>query len=195
MAVVLAFVDFSDATITVVRMAREIARVFGWKLILMHISTPDAESEGQRLRTNVSRQGVASEMRNYHNELKILAIECKKLGVDTSALLIRGRSSRGNPVPKMVSEIKRVTPALIVMGTHQHGHLFEAMFGSATSKVVHKAPCPIMLIPSKNRFMKWPKVKWSAPAELLPGRSEKTRSIRHPGARKTAGLSITAMPQ
>lgn len=158
MAVALAFVDFSDATITVVRMAREIARVFGMKLILMHTSTPDAETEGQRLRTNVSREGVASEMRNYPNELKILAIECKKLGVDTSALLIRGRSSRGNPVPKMISELKRVKPALIVMGTHQHGRLFEAMFGSASTQVVHKAACPILLIPSQNRSVKWPKM-------------------------------------
>jgi nucleotide-binding universal stress UspA family protein len=159
MGTALAFVDSSDATGAIVRIACEIARALDLKLILMHVSTPDAESEEGELRTDISRQGVATEMHRYHQELDILAAQCTDKGVETSALLVRGRSSRGNPVPKMVSEIKRVKPALIVMGTHQHGHLFEAIFGSATSKVVHNAPCPIMLIPSKNRFVKWPKVR------------------------------------
>jgi len=153
MAVALAFVDFSDATGTIVRTAREFAHALGVKLILMHVSTPDVDAEGPRLRTDVSRQGVAGEMHGYHRELKILAAECSKLGVDTSALLVRGRSSRGNPVPKMIRELKRVKPALIIMGTHQHGRLFEAMFGSASTKVIHKAACPILLIPSQNRSL------------------------------------------
>src|SRR5580692_284066 len=137
MAVALAFMDFSEPTGTVVRMAREIAQAFGMKLILMHVSTPDVETEGARFRTDVSRQGVAGEMHRYHRELQMLASECSKLGVETSGLLVRGDSSRGNPVPKMIGELKRIKPALIIMGTHQHGRIFETMFGSATSKVIH----------------------------------------------------------
>lgn len=156
MAVALAFVDFSHATITVVRMAREVARALGMKLILMHVSTPDVDAEGGQIRRDASRQGVAAEMHRYHKELNVLAAECTKLGVDTSALLVRGHSMRGNPVPKMIKELKRVKPALIVMGTHQHGGLFETIFGSASAKVIHKATCPILLIPSQNRSIKWP---------------------------------------
>jgi nucleotide-binding universal stress UspA family protein len=162
MAVALAFVDFSDATVTVLRMAREVAGALGMKLILMHVSTPDAEMEGQRQRTNLSRGAIAREMHHYHRELKILALECNKLGVDTSALLVRGGSIRGDPVSKMISELKRVKPALIIMGTHQHGRLFEAVLGSASTKVVHKAPCPILLIPSQNRSLTWSRNKKSA---------------------------------
>jgi nucleotide-binding universal stress UspA family protein len=55
----------------------------------------------------------------------------------------------------MVKELKRVKPALIVMGTHQHNRIFEAMFGSASSKVIHKAACPILLVPSQNRSITW----------------------------------------
>ncbi len=156
MATVLAFVDFSDATATVVRMAREIAGALGLTLILMHVSTPDAEAEGPHLRTNSSRRAVAGELDRHHRELDLLALECTKLGVETCGLLVRGRSSRGNPVPKMVRELKRVKPALIVMGTHQHSRLFETLFGSASSTVIHKAACPILLVPSKNRSVAWP---------------------------------------
>jgi nucleotide-binding universal stress UspA family protein len=157
MATTLAFVDFSDSMTTVVRMARQIAHTFGMKLILMHVSTPDADAEGAKMRTDVSRQGVAREMHKYHRELEILAIECTKFGVETCAVLARGHSSRGSPVRKMLREMNRVKPSLIVMGTHQHGRLFETMFGSASSKVIHKAPCPILLIPSGNRTLRWPK--------------------------------------
>ena len=155
MATALAFVDFSDATVTVVRMAREIARAFGMKLILMHVSTPDADAEGPAVRADISRQGIAAEMHRYLRELDLLALECTKLGVETTALLVRGRSSRGSPVRKMVSELKRVKPALIVMGTHQHGRLVQAMFGSASTRVIHKASCPILLIPSQNPSVGW----------------------------------------
>jgi nucleotide-binding universal stress UspA family protein len=150
MATALAFVDFSDATITVVRMAREIAHALGMKLILMHVSTP---------RADISRHGIAVEMHRYLRELDILALECTKLGVETTPLLVRGHSIHGSPVRKMVGELKRVKPALIIMGTHQHGRLVEAMFGSASAKVVHKATCPILLIPSQNCSVKWPKGK------------------------------------
>ena len=159
MATALAFVDFSDATITIVRMAREIAHALGMKLILMHVSTPDAEAEDREIRADISRHGIAVEMHRYLRELDILALECTKLGVETTPLLVRRRSIRGSPVRKMVRELKRVKPALIIMGTHQHGRLAEAMFGSASAKVVHKAACPILLIPSQNRSVKWPRRK------------------------------------
>ena len=156
MATALAFVDLSDATLNVVRIARESARAFGMSLILMHVSTPEADVEGSQMRTNVSREGVAAEMHRYHHELERMAAECTKLGVETSALLVRGRSSRGNPVPKMVRELKRLEPSLIIMGTHQHGRLFEALFGSASAKVIHKSTCPILLVPSNNQSDPWP---------------------------------------
>jgi nucleotide-binding universal stress UspA family protein len=155
MATALAFVDFCDATITVVRMAREIAHALGMKLILMHVSTPDGEAEDREIRPDISRHAVAAEMHRYLRKLDLLALECTKLGVETTALLVRGRSTRGSPVRKMVSELKRVKPALIIMGTHQHGRLVQAMFGSASTRVIHKASCPILLIPSQNPSIEW----------------------------------------
>ena len=156
---VLAFVDLHEVTIPVVRMAREIAAALHMRLVLIHISNPGAASEDGQLRTNDSRQAVALEMRENHRKMQSLAKACTESGVVTRSLLVRGRSSRGNPVPQMVRELKRVRPALIVMGTHQHGRLFEAMFGSPSSKVIHKSPCPILLIPSQNPAIKWPAKK------------------------------------
>ncbi|HUB24889.1 MAG TPA: universal stress protein [Tepidisphaeraceae bacterium] len=156
MATTLAFVDFSDATPKVVELARQVAGSLGMDLILMHVSSTDLNAEDARFRRASSRPGVAAEIRRDHRELQLLAMECAKLGVKTSALVVRGRSLRGSPVSKMLSELKRLKPSLIVMGTHQHNCLFEAMFGSPSSQVIHKASCPILLIPSKNRSVRWP---------------------------------------
>jgi nucleotide-binding universal stress UspA family protein len=151
MRTALAFLDFSDSTIAVVRTACDVALAMDMKLIFMHVSTPDAEFEGRRLRTEVSREAVAEEMHRYRRELDFFATESKKLGIKASAMLVRGRSSRGNPIPKMVGELKRLKPDLIVMGTHQHGRLFEALFGSTSTRVIHSASCPILLVPPASR--------------------------------------------
>jgi nucleotide-binding universal stress UspA family protein len=148
MAKLLAFVDLCDQTTPVAKMAREIAGALRMNLILMRVSNPDAAAEGAIIRSDISREGVAAEMRRYHRQLQVLARECSVDGIKASALLVRGRSIRGNPVPQMIRELKRIKPALIVMGTHQHGRLFEAMFGSASSRVIHNASCPILLVPS-----------------------------------------------
>ena len=156
MQTILTFVDFSDVTPAVLKAAVEIARAFQMKLLLLHVSTPDADVEGQEIRTDVSREGVASQMHRLHRELQILSLECSKLGVDAMALLVRGTSSRGNPVPKMIREVGRIRPALVVMGTYGHGRIHEALLGSASGAVVHKAVCPILLIPSRATSPVWP---------------------------------------
>jgi nucleotide-binding universal stress UspA family protein len=156
MATTLAFVDFSELATQVVHMARELASAMRMDLILMHVSSPNLDAEDPRFRTGASRPTVAAEIRSEHRELQLLAMECTRLGVKTDALIVRGRSLRGSPVPKMLAELKRIKPALIVMGTHHHSRLFEAMFGSASSQVINKAACPIMLIPSRNPSIAWP---------------------------------------
>jgi len=50
---ILTFVDFSDVTPAVLKAAVEIARAFQMKLLLLHVSTPDADVEGQEIRTDV----------------------------------------------------------------------------------------------------------------------------------------------
>lgn len=184
MQTILAFVDFSEVTRAVLQAALEIARAFEMKLLLLHVSTPDANAEGREIRANVSRRGVASEMHRYHRELQILSLECTRLGADVTALLVRGHSARGNPVPKMLKEAARIRPALIVMGTHGHGRLHEALLGSASAAILHKAACPVLLIPSRAAKPVWPgpsderqrprAKRASGPSHPPTGRREKT---------------------
>ena len=83
-----------------------------------------------------------------------MELECRKLGVDATALLVRGTSMRGNPIPKIKREIKKIKPELIVAGSHGHTALYELLVGSVTAAVIRKAPCPVLLIPSRERRKK-----------------------------------------
>src|SRR5690349_6626647 len=115
MKLIMVFIDFAEGTSDLVTIGGRIARAIGSKLILMHVAMPDAEFEGEELRTNVSRSGIAAELRHRHRALEILELEMKKLNTDVTALMVRGTSRRGKPAGKIIDEAKRRNPDLIVL--------------------------------------------------------------------------------
>jgi nucleotide-binding universal stress UspA family protein len=182
----LAFVDFSDATSAVLTAAIEIARAFQMKLIILHVATPDDPYECGKFREDTSPRSVASEMRRFHRALQIMSLESIKLGVDAQPLLVRGTAPFGNPVPKLLGELLRRKPALIVMGAYGHSRLHEALLGSASAAVLRKAICPVLLIPSRATKPVWPecsderrlpRTKVASTKPLPPTGKQKTRPL------------------
>jgi len=148
---ILALIDFSDVTSAVLTTTINVARAFNAKLVLLHVATPEADREAHRERKDVSRHAVAAEMRRNHRALHIMELQCRKLGVAATALLVRGTSMGGNPIPKIMREVRKIKPDLIVVGSHGHKALCELLVGSVTAAVIRKAPCPVLLVPSRER--------------------------------------------
>jgi nucleotide-binding universal stress UspA family protein len=144
-------VDFSGLTDQVVKTAADIASASKAKLIFLHVASPEADYEGRKMRANVSREGVASEMVGYLRAMQAIEADCRAAGIDATAILVRGTSVRGNPTPKILKEINRIKPDLIVVGSHGHGRVYEALLGSVSSAVVHKATCPVVVVPARKR--------------------------------------------
>jgi nucleotide-binding universal stress UspA family protein len=145
---ILALVDFSGLTDQVVKTAADIASASKAKLFFLHVASPEADYEGRKMRTNVSREGVANEMVGYLHAMQKIESDSRAAGIDATAILVRGTSVRGNPAPKILKEIIRVKPDLIVVGSHGHSRVYEALLGSVSSAVVHKAPCPVVIVPA-----------------------------------------------
>jgi K+-sensing histidine kinase KdpD len=69
---ILALVDFSDAMPDVVRMAGRMARAFEATVYLVYVIAPESDYDGDELRKDVSRCGLAHEMRHKHRKLQLV---------------------------------------------------------------------------------------------------------------------------
>jgi nucleotide-binding universal stress UspA family protein len=152
MKTILAFIDFSDVTDAVVKTSADLARAFKSKLILVHVATPESDYEGDEMRIDISREGVSDEMHDYHHRLQKLERNYRDAGIDTISLLVRSTSARGKPVRKILQEIVRMRPGLIVVGSHGHGLIHDVLMGSVSSAVVRKAACPVVVVPAVKRL-------------------------------------------
>ena len=82
--------------------------------------------------------------------LRKLESNYRDAGIDATTLLVRSTSARGKPIRKILQEITRVRPDLIVVGSHGHGLVHKVLLGSVSSAVVRKAPCPVVVVPARK---------------------------------------------
>jgi nucleotide-binding universal stress UspA family protein len=71
--------------------------------------------------------------------------------VDVAADLFPGRKvecivRQGADHAEIVALAREIGADLIVMGMHGHGFLVHALAGSTTERVLHHAPCPVLVV-------------------------------------------------
>ena len=77
-----------------------------------------------------------------------IASELSKEGVTASVTMV----THVGPQPAHeIAEVARQTGAdLIVVGTHGHGAIPGIVLGSVTQRLLHFAPCPVLVVPSAS---------------------------------------------
>lgn len=65
----------------------------------------------------------------------------------------------GNPATEIVEHAKRHKADLVVMGTHGHGAVARFLLGSVADRVLHHAPCPVMITKKPKGTVKHKKSK------------------------------------
>lgn len=135
-------IDFSDATRGVVETARDLARRLKASVVLLHVAPPDPDFVGYEAGPQSVRDTVAREIHEEHKRLQDIERELAGQGMAVTALLIQGY-----PVEKIAQEAARLSPAMIVMGSHGRGKLRQLLVGSVTDGVLRKAPCPVLVVP------------------------------------------------
>jgi nucleotide-binding universal stress UspA family protein len=135
-------VDFSDVTAKVTRTAAELARAFGAKVILLHVSEPEPDFVGFEPGPQPVRISVARDFRHEHQQLDELKRTVGS-GVECIALHIQGSLAE-----KILREADQQHAGMIVMGSHGHGALYNLFVGSVTSGVLKDARCPVLVVPA-----------------------------------------------
>ena len=133
--------DFSPRALPGVAAAGELARRFGADLVLLHVVVDDlppllAASEEQR-REILEQHRERAETHLDHYASQYLGGQ----SVETCCRV-------GTPARVIVEEARQRAVDLLVMATHGYGPLRQVLLGSTTERVLHHAPCPVLVVPS-----------------------------------------------
>lgn len=143
MNTILVPVDFSDVTTRVVETARQLARAFHSRIVLLNVAEPEPDFVGFEPGPITVRQSVARDFKVEHQRLEELKKIAAQDAAEVQALHIQGPS-----VEKILHEAGEQQASWIVMGSHGHGALYELLVGSITHGVMKGAKCPVVVVPA-----------------------------------------------
>ena len=138
---ILVAIDFSDVTDSVISEAVKLKKVFGAQLFIMHTEPP----ENYIIAEDFTYDYVSNIRRTVEADKKYLMKIRDRLAdenIDVECTLVEG------PVAETIIEQADECKAdLIVIGSHEHGHLYHLVFGSVRDSVLHKSKCPVLVVP------------------------------------------------
>jgi universal stress protein A len=136
---ILAPTDLSEESQKVLNYAAEVAQHFGSKLTILHIyetssgtgDKADTERAGKfRQQDEVSKKRLLS----IWEEVRAKQITCDTI------------FEWGRPNELIVTAAKNLQTDLIVLSTHHHHWLRHLFWGSDAEKILHHAPCPVLIV-------------------------------------------------
>ena len=138
-------IDFSPVTDAVIGQAAQLAQAFGSALWLLYVAATDPDFVGYEAGPGSVRQQVAHELHDIHRRLQAHAQALRQQGVDATGLQIEGAIA-----DTILREAQRLGADCIVLGSHGHGALRRALLGSVSEAVLHRATCPVLVLPARQ---------------------------------------------
>ena len=143
---VLVAVDLSKATETILNAIRKLQPLQAAQVWLLHVADPDPDFLGYDPGPQSVRDQVAGEMRREHRQLEAVAATWRDAGLAATPLQIQG------PIADTIlGEARRLGAAMIIVGSHGHGAVFQLLVGSVSERILKHAACPVLVIPTHQR--------------------------------------------
>ena len=139
---ILAAVDFSPVTEQVLATLTQMAATLPVQVWLVYVAPPDPAFVGYGTGPDVVRGQVAVELHASHQKLQQLADRLRSQGVEATALQLQGPT-----VATVIAEAERAAAALIVLGSHGHGAVYNMLVGSVAEGIVRASKVPVLLVP------------------------------------------------
>ena len=148
MKTIVAAVDFSNATLGVIKMASSLARAYGAQLHLLHIIeqeptytaygfTPDEYPVLHEFQEEAKRRAA--------DKLKHLLASVEGDLPGTCVELIED-----SPLHGILNYVKEANADLVVLGSHGHGVVVSLLLGSVAEGMVRKAVVPTLIVPAEK---------------------------------------------
>ncbi|MFZ0313476.1 MAG: universal stress protein [Candidatus Korobacteraceae bacterium] len=134
---ILVTVDGTPTDRAIIEHIKELAKVMGSHLVLLHVA------DGWAART-YGRDAVSPEIRDDTQYLETVRSEFQRAGIPAEAEL-----AYGEPAKEIVNWVQQKGCDLVAMSTHGHRFLADIFLGNTASQVQHRISVPVLLLRAK----------------------------------------------
>lgn len=143
---ILVCVDLSESTEIIVNTIEQLAKSLSAEVWLLHNAEPAPDVVEFKADPLAARKHLAKKFHDEHRQIQGMADRLRKAGIDTTALLVHGKT-----VGAILQEASDVEADLIVVGSHGRGAMYQLLVGSVSEGVLHKSALPVLVIPTHKR--------------------------------------------
>lgn len=145
MKTILAPIDFSGISGSVIAQAKVLAGALKAKIVLLHVLQPPVltseygpflDNIGEIV--NVGEKAVAKHLLRLQESLA------------AEGFATETRQFTGAPVPNILKQAGELGADYIVMGSHGHTAFYDLLVGSTTHGVLLRSPCPVIIVPAEK---------------------------------------------
>jgi len=138
-------VDLSPASAKVIEAAHGVADLTGVSIYVMHVVETGPDYITYFDATNAQRARASEDFPLEFQALQALTEKLQDDGLDASEVLLCGPA-----VETTLAEADRLGAGLIVVGTHGHTAVYDALVGSYSAGVIRKSKLPVLVVPVRD---------------------------------------------
>ncbi|HSR88225.1 MAG TPA: universal stress protein [Pontiella sp.] len=143
---ILAGIDLSDSTPKILEKLEELSKALSAEVWLLHAAAPEPDFIGYDPGPQSVRDSVAKTFHREHGQIQDMADQLRKAGIVSKALLVQE-----DAVSAIIKEASKLDADMIVVGSHGWGAMHQLIMGSVSEGVIHKAECPVLVVPTHKR--------------------------------------------
>jgi nucleotide-binding universal stress UspA family protein len=164
MKTIVALVDFSDLTFSVLRQAHDFAKALSGKVVIVHVLplTADPEVMPDEGAGAVPAGPTPGQAALAADKLEALVESLDKFGIQATA-----HQLHGSTVPQVLKISRDLQADFLIVGSHGHGALYNLLIGTVTWDLLKEIECPMLIVPA--RVGPEPEAEYEQEQEQTPG--------------------------
>jgi len=153
--------DFSINAHNAFKFALHVADRFNASISTVHIGDPVNSYKDYAPETLLQKMEseMEKEFEKYQKEAQVLRQSAENESM--TRVQINHILREGHFIPEVLDVLAQNDYDLIVMGTKGASNVSKVLFGSNTTKLIAKAPCPVLVIPDKSQYVGFPQIAYA----------------------------------
>jgi len=142
---ILVAVDLSPVSDIVVEAARGVAELTGVSVYILHAVETEPGFICPESDPEAARKWLAKKFPLENSRVQAFVDDLLDDGLDAEGVLVCGSA-----VNSTLKEADILNAGLIVVGTHGHGAVYDALIGSYSVGIIRKSKLPILVVPVRE---------------------------------------------